>query len=164
MAVTGATFTRTTAQSAVHQICPITWQNGWPMFGRPGYIGQVESRYTKPIQNKPIKVPATSDEFNSETLGLQWAWNHNPDNSKWALTGSTLRLKATTERISGMPETALHKRSGPISTGTIKIDCSGMQPGDIADWNAGRSAGVYSRYQGSQTYNNDGRGCCKGNC
>jgi len=78
------------------RICPITWQNGWPMFGRPGYIGQVESRYTKPIQNKPIKVPATSDEFNSETLGLQWAWNHNPDNSKWALTGSTLRLKATT--------------------------------------------------------------------
>jgi len=88
MAVTGATFTRTTAQSAVHQNMPYYMANGWPMFGRPGYIGQVESRYTKPIQNKPIKVPATSDEFNSETLGLQWAWNHNPDNSKWALTGS----------------------------------------------------------------------------
>jgi len=114
------------------RICPITWQNGWPMFGRPGYIGQVESRYTKPIQNKPIKVPATSDEFNSETLGLQWAWNHNPDNSKWALTGSTLRLKATTGKDFWNARNSLtQKGQGPISTGTIKIDCSGMQPGDI---------------------------------
>ncbi|MGB8451628.1 MAG: family 43 glycosylhydrolase [Anaerocolumna sp.] len=77
------------------RICPITWQNDWPMFGRPGHIGQVESTYTKPIQNKPIKVPAASDEFNGSTLGFQWMWNHNPDNSKWSLTGSALWRNGT---------------------------------------------------------------------
>ncbi|MFZ5986644.1 MAG: family 43 glycosylhydrolase [Bacillota bacterium] len=114
------------------RICPITWENGWPKFGRPGFTGQVESKYTKPIQNKPIKVPAASDEFNSRSLGLQWMWNHNPDNTKWSLTGSALRLKATTAKDFWNARNSLtQKGQGPISTGTIKIDCSAMQPGDI---------------------------------
>ncbi|RCX14833.1 beta-xylosidase [Anaerobacterium chartisolvens] len=114
------------------RICPITWQNDWPMFGRSGHTGQVESSYTKPIQNKPVKVPATSDEFNGSSLGLQWMWNHNPDNSKWSLTGSALRLKATTGPDFWRARNSLtQKGQGPISTGTIKIDCSAMQPGDI---------------------------------
>ena len=31
------------------RICPITWQNDWPLFGRSGHTGTVESSYTKPI-------------------------------------------------------------------------------------------------------------------
>lgn len=114
------------------RICPITWENGWPRFGRPGYLGQVEAKYTKPIQNKPIKVPAASDEFNGSTLGLQWMWNHNPDNTRWSLTGSALRLRATTAKDFWNARNSLtQKGQGLISTGTIKIDCSNMQPGDI---------------------------------
>ncbi len=115
------------------RICPITWENGWPRFGRPGFLGQVESKYTKPIKNKPIKVPAASDEFNGSSLGLQWMWNHNPDNTKWSLTGSALRLRATTAKDFWNARNSLtQKGQGLISTGTIKIDCSAMQPGDIA--------------------------------
>jgi len=114
------------------RICPITWENGWPKFGRKGFTGQVESQYTKPIQDKPIKVPAASDEFNSTTLGLQWMWNHNPDNTKWSLTGNALRLKATTAKDFWNARNSLtQKGQGPISTGTIKIDCSHMQTGDV---------------------------------
>ncbi|HEX3029224.1 MAG TPA: carbohydrate-binding protein [Clostridia bacterium] len=114
------------------RICPITWQNGWPMFGREGHIGTVESTYTKPIQDKPIKNPQASDEFNSTTLGLQWMWNHNPDNTKWSLTGTSLRLKATTASSFWNARNSLtQKGQGPQSSGTIKIDCSNMQAGDI---------------------------------
>lgn len=114
------------------RICPITWQNGWPMFGREGHIGEIESTYTKPIKNKQVKVPATSDEFNGTSLGLQWMWNHNPDNTKWSLTGSSLRLKATTAANFWSARNSLtQKGQGLISTGTIKIDCSAMQSGDI---------------------------------
>jgi beta-xylosidase len=114
------------------RICPITWQNDWPMFGREGHIGVVESTYTKPIQNKSIKVPQASDEFNGSSLGLQWMWNHNPDNTKWSLTGSSLRLNATTASSFWNARNSLtQKGQGLISTGTIKIDCSNMQPGDI---------------------------------
>ncbi|MDP4181450.1 MAG: family 43 glycosylhydrolase, partial [Bacillota bacterium] len=114
------------------RICPITWQNDWPMFGRAGYLGQVESKYTKPIANKPIKTPQASDEFNSNTLGLQWMWNHNPDNTKWSLTGSALRLKATTGADFWHARNSItQKGQGLTSSGSIKIDCSAMQPGDV---------------------------------
>ncbi|MDP4180023.1 MAG: carbohydrate-binding protein [Bacillota bacterium] len=115
------------------RICPITWQNNWPMFGRTGYIGQVESKYTKPIPNKAIKVPAASDEFNGNTLGLQWMWNHNPDNTKWSFTGSALRLKTSTGSDFWHARNSLtQKGQGLTSSGSIKIDCSNMQAGDIA--------------------------------
>ena len=114
------------------RICPITWENDWPRFGRPGYLGRVESSYTKPIQNKPIVVPPASDEFNSSTLGRQWMWNHNPDNTKWSLTGSALRLRATTASNFWNARNSLtQKGQGPTSSGSIRIDCSAMQPGDI---------------------------------
>jgi xylan 1,4-beta-xylosidase len=114
------------------RICPITWQNDWPMFGRAGNLGVVESTYTKPIQNKAIKNPQASDEFNGSSLGLQWMWNHNPDNTKWSLTGSSLRLKATTASSFWNARNSLtQKGQGLTSSATIKIDCSNMQAGDI---------------------------------
>jgi beta-xylosidase len=44
----------------------------------------------------PIAVPASSDEFDGETLGLQWLWNHNPDDTRWSLSARPgwLRLSA----------------------------------------------------------------------
>nr|AIA94849.1 CAZy families GH62/GH43 protein [uncultured Opitutus sp.] len=35
--------------------------------------------------------------FTAATLGLQWQWNHNPDNTKWSLTerAGHLRLRPT---------------------------------------------------------------------
>ncbi len=120
------------APGRMTRICPITWQNGWPMFGREGHLGQVENTYTKPIQNKAIKMPQASDEFNDGKLGLQWMWNHNPDNTKWSLTGTSLRLNATTASDFWKARNSLtQKGQGLISTATIKIDCSKMQPSDI---------------------------------
>jgi xylan 1,4-beta-xylosidase len=114
------------------RICPIIWQNNWPMFGRTGHLGTVESSYTKPIANKPVMVPATSDEFNGSTLGLQWMWNHNPDNTKWSFTGTALRLKATTgSDFWHARNTLTQKGQGPTSSGSIRIDCSAIQSGDI---------------------------------
>ena len=121
------------APGRMTRICPITWQNDWPMFGRTGNLGKVEASYTKPISDKPIMVPKASDEFNSSTLGLQWMWNHNPDNTKWSLTGSALRLKATTAADFWNARNSLtQKGQGLTSSGSIKIDCSAMQSGDIA--------------------------------
>ncbi|HEX3048156.1 MAG TPA: family 43 glycosylhydrolase [Bacillota bacterium] len=120
------------APGRMTRICPITWQNNWPMFGRSGYIGTVESSYTKPISGKPVVVPAASDEFNGSALGLQWAWNHNPDNSKWSFTGSALRLKATTgSNFWNARNSLTQKGQGQTSTGSIRIDCAAMQNGDI---------------------------------
>ena len=114
------------------RICPVTWESDWPRFGRSGQLGTVEASYTKPIPNKPVVVPPASDEFNTTTLGLQWMWNHNPDNTKWSLTGSALRLKATTASNFWNARNSLtQKGQGLTSSGSIKIDCSAMQSGDV---------------------------------
>ena len=65
-----------------------------------GVDGKDVITYPKPEVGKKqqrLASPATTDEFNGKQLGLQWQWNHNPDNTKWSLTECRgyMRLKAS---------------------------------------------------------------------
>jgi beta-xylosidase len=113
---------------------PVTWVDGWPMLGENG---KGVSTYKKPNVGKtyPIKVPATTDEFNTPTLGLQWQWNHNPDNTKWSLTARKghLRLKAAkATRLFDARNTLTQRVQGPYSTGTVEMNLSGLKDGNTA--------------------------------
>ncbi|SEW52766.1 glycoside hydrolase family 43 protein [Chitinophaga arvensicola] len=112
---------------------PVTWIDDWPIFGKNG-IGV--DTFPKPINiNAPVTVPASSDEFNAPTLALQWQWNHNPDNSKWSLTGRSgyLRLKAGKAATLFQAVNTLSQRvEGPYSTGSIEMDISSMKDNDVA--------------------------------
>lgn len=61
---------------------PVQWVNDWPLMGvdvDKNGIGEPVARYRKPrtaMSEKP-QQPAESDEFNSDTLGLQWQWHGN---------------------------------------------------------------------------------------
>lgn len=115
-------------------ICPIFWTNNWPVWGTPEAPGKVPTTARKPIQGKPICQPATSDEFDSPTLGLQWQWNHNPDDSRWSLTERPgfLRLHPTqTTNFWFARNTLTQKGQGPWSHGEVKFDLSHLKPGDI---------------------------------
>ena len=75
--------------------------DGWPVMGQDydgNGIGEPVKVVPKPTiaGNHPVTVPASSDEFNDATLGLQWLWNHNPDRTHWSLTERPgfLRLRA----------------------------------------------------------------------
>jgi len=70
----------------VTYISPIFWTNGWPVFGTANAPGQVPTTAPMPIVGTPAYSVPTSDDFSSPTLGLQWQWNHNPDNTRWSLT------------------------------------------------------------------------------
>ncbi|MBS0030372.1 glycoside hydrolase family 43 protein [Chitinophaga sp. 22321] len=113
---------------------PVTWVDGWPILGKNG-IGA--ATYPKPVAgvSSPITVPASTDEFNAPTLGLQWQWNHNPDNSNWSLTARPgyLRLKAgKAATLYNAINTLTQRVEGPYSEGTAEIDISGMKDGDVA--------------------------------
>ena len=111
-------------------ICPVTWLNGWPVWGS----GQVPATATKPIPGQPVLQPATADEFTNSTLGLQWQWNHNPDDTKWSLTARPgyLRLMPTPATNFWVARNTLtQKGQGPWSRGEVKLDLSHLQPGDI---------------------------------
>lgn len=113
---------------------PVTWVDGWPMLGDKGK--GVET-FKKPDVGKthPIVVPATSDEFNTAKLGLQWQWNHNPDDQKWSLTERKgyMRLKAgKATKLSEARNTLTQRVQGPFSTGTVEMDVAGLRDGNVA--------------------------------
>lgn len=120
----------------VPHLVPVEWVDGWPMLGKNGN-GKGVTIYNKPIVGKelPVKVPATTDEFNTLALGLQWQWNHNPDPSKWSLTVKKgyLRLIASLAKDLVTARNTLTQRvQGPGSEGTTALELSGLKDGNIA--------------------------------
>lgn len=75
------------AYGRIVHLQPMKWINDWPIIGidkNKNGIGEPVLVFKKPNVGKifPIQVPQTSDEFNSEKLGLQWQWEAN-HNEKW---------------------------------------------------------------------------------
>jgi len=125
---------------------PITWIDDWPMIGEDDdQNGEWKgvTTYQKPNVGReyPIKVLPTNDNFRNYKIGMQWGWNHNPDNSKWSLFDRPgyLRLK-TVNVVSGFLEArnTLTQRifgyhSDTINSfGTIKMEIDKMKDGDVA--------------------------------
>ncbi len=78
-------------------LVPVKWVDGWPMLGADGKDAIV---YNKPATGKKVKphTVATTDEFNTARLGLQWQWNHNPDPSRWSLTARKGYMRLTASK------------------------------------------------------------------
>lgn len=86
------------SMGALGRVChlqPVEWVDDWPVIG---WAGEPVSIFRKPRVGAeyPLNFLQTSDEFNSPKLGLQWQWNHNPEDDYWSLTERPgyLRLKA----------------------------------------------------------------------
>ncbi len=117
------------------QIGPVFWEKDWPIFGTPEKRDLIGEQYPKPIAGQPLAQVATSDDFQSDKLGLQWSWNHNPDNSRWSLSERPGFLRLHPTQAPGFwtaRNTLTQKTQGPTSQGVVKLDLRGMKPGDVA--------------------------------
>ncbi len=115
------------------RISPIFWQDDWPVWGTPAAPGRVPASATLPLPAHPELRLATSDNFDSKVLGLQWQWNHNPDDSRWTLTERPgfLRLKATrSDAFWTARNTLTQKGFGPSSQAIVRLDVGHLHPGD----------------------------------
>lgn len=115
-------------------LVPVEWIDGWPMLGKNG---KDVITYRKPDvgKNFPVQVPATTDEFNTQKLGLQWQWNHNPDSEKWSLKARKgyMRLKASyAEDLKKARNTLTQRVQGPSSEGTVELEVTGLKNGNVA--------------------------------
>lgn len=81
---------------------PMRWRDGWPVIGEGGErdgVGQPVLAHPKPVAGSfAIKAPATSDEFGSGQLGLQWQWRAN-----WEAGWYSLRARAGWLRLYAQP-------------------------------------------------------------
>jgi beta-xylosidase len=137
---------------------PAQWgTDDWPKIGVDldgNGIGEPVAQPKKPDVGGtfPIAVPASSDEFMGSDLGVQWLWNHNPDDTKWSLTARPgwLRLsarplanKSGTSAASGsVPfvedsiifayNTVVQLAMGKVASAVTSLDTSGMVDGQRA--------------------------------
>jgi beta-xylosidase len=123
---------------------PMHWVEGWPMIGvdlDKNGVGEPVACHRKPNvgQVYPIRVPATSDEFSSDTLGLQWQWESNPDSDWCSLDARRgwLRLfpqslKPAAKNLWGAGNIVDQKIPGPQLLCETCLDCSALVDGDEA--------------------------------
>lgn len=116
-------------------LIPFKWENGWPVADNNG---KVTETLNIPVANTPIPASIASDEFNEggSGLGLQWQWNHNPDNRYWSLTHRPGFLRITTGRVDNKFEQVRNMLTqmtfGPVCSGMVAVEVSNMKDGDIA--------------------------------
>ena len=101
------------AYGRVVHLQPMRWVDGWPIIGEasrtPG-IGQPVLAHAKPVAGFPVRVPATSDEFDRPALGLQWQWNANSDARWYSLAARPGMLRLHTQPA---PEADGYVRAAP---------------------------------------------------
>lgn len=133
---------------------PVQWVDDWPEIGEKlgDEFGDYRDfkgvkTYRKPNVGRdyPISTLATNDNFRDYKLGLQWGWNHNPDNSKWSLIDRPgyLRLKTASvadnlhEAKNTLTQRIFGYQSEEIpSYATIKMHINNMKEGDVAGLSA----------------------------
>jgi len=134
-----AHFNSTGAFGRIVHLEPVKWVDDWPVMGDPipgKTSGQPVTTHAMPdTGSRPTRDRLQdSDEFAGAKLGLQWEWNHNPDNSAWSLTTRPgyLRLSAgPAEHLVTARNTLTQILQGP-SRFTTRIDITGMKDGQRA--------------------------------
>jgi len=120
------------AYGRIVHLQPVVWKNDWPVIGTDADgdgKGEPVMRYKKPNVGKtyPIITPPESDEFNTDTLGLQWQWHANPKITWYALMRNSnyLRLFAypsdSGKNMWTVPNLLMQKFPAPDFTSTTKI-------------------------------------------
>lgn len=119
-------------------LAPVTWKDGWPMLGLEGNLGRAPRTWTKPdipgTENiKPYAAYNRNEDFNGKALGRVWQWNHNPDDTKWALKNGKLRIMAQpAQQLMWARNTLTQRVIGPRSITTVEMFTKGMKDGDVA--------------------------------
>jgi beta-xylosidase len=92
------------AYGRVVHLQPMKWINDWPVIGedKDGEgKGEPVLKYKKPNVGKvyPIQTPVESDEFNNNTLALQWQWMANPKATWYFLNPSKGFLRLFSDKL-----------------------------------------------------------------
>jgi beta-xylosidase len=79
------------AYGRVIHLQPMKWENDWPLVGcniNNDNIGEPVLRFKNPNVGKKYQpfLLQTTDEFDSDEMGLQWQWNANPQPGWFFLT------------------------------------------------------------------------------
>lgn len=150
-------FQGTEPLGRVVHLQPAHWKDDWPVIGVDidmNGIGEPVTVWTKPAINKQVTpyLPQTNDDFSTGKLGLQWQFNHNPDNEHWNLTerkGWLTFDASQSDKLYNARNTLTQKCMGYTSEATTLLDFSkfteGQRAGILAMGNIHCGAGVFRK-------------------
>lgn len=135
-----AHFNSTGAFGRIVHLQPVEWIDDWPVMGKRiagTYGGEPVTTHPMPdTGHAPTKDRLQdSDEFKGKKLGLQWSWNHNPDDKAWSLSARPgfLRLIAgKSEHLATSRNTLTQILQGPQRQVTTRLDVSRLREGQRA--------------------------------
>lgn len=119
-------------------LSPVTWEDGWPYFGKPGNLTRSPRTWIKPntgFTSEPKTPYVRNDDFSGPELVNAWQWSHVPDDSKWSIKKRKgyLRLNSLPAESFWHARNSLTQRGvGPESYGITEVDIKGLKDGDIA--------------------------------
>ncbi|MBR1503070.1 MAG: family 43 glycosylhydrolase [Prevotella sp.] len=82
-------FQETPVLGRVVHLQPACWQDDWLQVGADldgNGVGEPVSIWQKPVKSQFTGLTLQLDDDFSDSLGLQWQWNHNPDDAHWSLS------------------------------------------------------------------------------
>lgn len=115
-------------------LMPVTWKDGWPVFGDNGKIPEeFPVTSTRPDY---IYAPLTgSDDFKGGLKSF-WQFNHEPELSLVEQDRETGRLRIATDKVCGTPTQARNMLTQrmlfPGCAGEVTLDGGGLKEGDFA--------------------------------
>ena len=117
---------------------PVEWTDGWPLCGEliEGTCQPVD-HWRKPVQGFEPEEPATSDDFSSTGLGLQWQWQANHHDNWYSLSERPGFLRLRGERgdatnLFRYPRLLGQKFPAAGFQVNCSVDIHGSGPGSIA--------------------------------
>jgi hypothetical protein len=131
-------------------LVPVTWKDGWPIFGKKG---EVPPEMCIPVRDSKLLCHpiVASDEFyqgskrlpvcpqiddENQNLSYVWQWNHNPDHHHWSLAERPGYVRLTNGIIStsilDTRNTLTQRTFGPESSGSVALEIGNMKDGDVA--------------------------------
>ena len=127
-------FNSSGAFGRISHLQPVVWRDGWPVIGTPvadGSAGVPVAGGAYPDTGAPASNfrLQDSDEFSAAGLGLQWSWNHNPDDARWSLSQRPgyLRIEANEARhLVGARNVLTQVLQGPASQITARLELQGL--------------------------------------
>lgn len=117
----------------VMHLQPMIWKDDWCVIGEDedkDGCGNPVLTYRKPNVGKtyPLSTPVESDDFNTNTLGLQWQWHSNPhdwwyftNKEKGCLNLYSVPLPDNYKNMWDVPNLLLQKTPASEFTATMKM-------------------------------------------
>lgn len=122
-------------------LVPITWENGFPVYGENGRVPEIFT--TADSRPGYVYEPLyTSDDFRYVPdagghcrLKKQWQWNHEPNPKLWSICpegGLRIRTGKICTNLTQAVNTLTQRMMWPVSAAEVVVDASDIREGDFA--------------------------------